>query len=56
MADDFAEMLDYGYVHSITDKHMYNCWVHHNTSNPHKLYGYLANQVVATEIADWINR
>jgi hypothetical protein len=56
MADDFAEMLDYGYVDSITDKHMYNCWVHCNTSNPHKLYGYLANQVVAAEIADWINR
>lgn len=56
MADDFAEMLQYGYVDSITDMRMYNCWVHYNTSNPHKLYGYLANQVVATEIANWINR
>ncbi len=56
MADDFAEMLEYGYVESITDLRMYNCWVHHNTSNPHKLYGYLANQVVADQLAQWINR
>ena len=56
MADDFAEMLEYGYVDQITDKRMYNCWVHYNTSNPHKLYGYLANELVATEIADWVNR
>lgn len=56
MADDFAEMLEYGYVDQITDKRLYNCWVHYNTSNPHKLYGYLANQLVATEIADWVNR
>jgi hypothetical protein len=55
MADDFAEMLEYGYVDQITDKRIYNCWVHHDTSNPHKLYGYLANQLVATEIADWVN-
>lgn len=55
MADDFADMLEYGYVNSITDMRMYNCWVHYNTSNPHKLYGYLANQVVASEIANWIN-
>lgn len=56
MADDFSEMLEYGYVESITDLRMYNCWVHYNTSNPHKLYGYLANQVVAGEIANWVNR
>lgn len=56
MADDFSEMLEYGYVDSITDLRMYNCWVHYNTSNPHKLYGYLANQVVAREIAKWVNR
>jgi hypothetical protein len=56
MADDFAEMLEYDYVDTITDKRMYNCWVHHNTSNPHKLYGYLANQTVAQDLADWITR
>jgi len=37
MANDFEEMLDYCYVNSITDKRMYNCWVHHGISNPHKL-------------------
>jgi hypothetical protein len=56
MANDFAEMLDYGYVNSITDRRMYNCWVHHGVSNPHKLYGYLVNEIVAEEIARWIER
>ncbi len=54
MANDFSEMLDYGYVHSITDLRMYNCWTHHGVSNPHKLYGYLVNPVVAEQIANWV--
>ena len=54
MADDYAEMLQYGYVETITDKRIYNCWVHDGKSNPHKLYGYLANPVVGFELAQWI--
>ena len=54
MANDFSEMLDYGYVRSITDIRMYNCWTHYGVSNPHKLYGYLTNHVVAQQIANWI--
>jgi len=54
MANDFREMLEYGYVRSITDRRMYNCWTHHGVSNPHKLYGYLVSHEVADTLARWI--
>ena len=58
MRNDFSAMLPgkrgYGYVRSIKDKRIYNCWTHEGKSNPHKLYGYLVNHDVARELANWI--
>ncbi|MEL6410853.1 MAG: hypothetical protein AAGK67_02450 [Pseudomonadota bacterium] len=55
MKDDFRAMLKYDHLNSIKDhEKIYNCWVHDGKSNPHKFFGYLANQKVAKVVADWI--
>ncbi|MGI9395731.1 MAG: hypothetical protein ACR2OY_13870 [Boseongicola sp.] len=54
MKNDYSAMLKHGYVNSITDISIYNCFTFKGTSNPHKLYGYLANPKCAATIADWI--
>lgn len=54
MRDDYRKMKRYGFVDSITDKGIYNCFAVGGASNPHKFYGYLANAAVGGAIADWI--
>ncbi len=54
MKNDFKDMLKFDFLDSITDKSVYNCYVHENTSNPHKLYGYLANPDAIRSVAEWI--
>ncbi len=54
MKNDYSAMLKHDYVNSITDRRIYNCFTINGTSNPHKLYGYLANPACAATIADWI--
>ena len=54
MKNDYSAMVKHGYVNSITDRRIYNCFTFEGTSNPHKLYGYLANPACAATIADWI--
>ena len=55
--DDFKEMKKNNYVNSIRDiKNLYNFWVGDSgDANPHKLYGYLDNPVMAKQLASWIN-
>ena len=55
MKNDYSAMLKHGYVDSITDIGIYNCYTFKGSSNPHKLYGYLVNPKCAATIADWIN-
>ncbi len=54
MKGDYKAMLKFDLVDSISDRMIYNCYVHDETSNPHKLYGYLANSVGMKSVADWI--
>lgn len=54
MRDDYKAMKKRNYVDSITDKKIYNCYTIDGTSNPHKLYGYLAHDYVGEKIAEWI--
>ena len=54
MKNDYSAMLKHKYVNSITDISIYNCFTFEGKSNPHKLFGYLANPKCATTIADWI--
>ena len=55
VADDYREMLDYGYLHRLVDRPaLYNFWTQSGQSNPHKLYGYLDNPHVGAELARWI--
>jgi len=55
MKNDFRKMKKNGWIKSITDKKIYNCYAKAGVSNPHKLYGYLVNDVTGQAIADWIN-
>ena len=55
VADDFREMTRRRYVESIEDRKMYNFWMGAKATNPHKLYGYLDNPDVASEVIDWMN-
>ena len=55
MKNDFRNMKKLGYVESITDQEIYNCYYYDGVSNPHKLYGYLVHGKVGQQIADWIN-
>ncbi len=54
MKDDYRGMLTNGYIDSITDKKIYNCFAYKGKSNPHKSYGYLAHTYVGMRIAEWI--
>ena len=54
MAGDFREMKKRGFLDSITDKRIYNCYTKDGKSNPHKFHGYLAHDLVGKSIADWM--
>lgn len=54
MKGDYRKMVRWGFVDSITDKRMYNCYAADGKSNPHKFYGYLAHGTVGKTIADWM--
>lgn len=54
MKNDYRSMKRWGFVNSISDKHIYNCYAAHETSNPHKLYGYLAHGVVGDCVSRWM--
>ena len=56
--DDFSEMKKNAYVDSIRDiTNLYNFWVGDSgEANPHKLYGYLDNPIMARHLAAWINK
>lgn len=59
MANAFGVMKKKGYLNSITDAKIYNCWIYHDSrsnkliSNPHDLYGYLISEKVGDEISQW---
>jgi hypothetical protein len=59
MAPSYKTMTKSGYVRSINDTHIENCWSYHDSatnhrvSNPHDLYGYLMHQSVGKLIAKW---
>ncbi|MEM6712146.1 MAG: hypothetical protein AAF590_07675 [Pseudomonadota bacterium] len=54
MKDDYKAMRTFGYVETIKDHRIYNCWTRNGTSNPHNFYGYLVHPLTAGLIADWI--
>lgn len=54
MKDDYRAMRRWGFLDSITDKKIYNCYAAKGSSNPHKLYGYLAHGKVGEAVANWI--
>ncbi len=54
MANDFAEMLELGYVEKIIDRQIYNFWVKNERLNPHNLFGYLDHPETAKFLAQWI--
>lgn len=54
MKGDYSDMLKYGYVDSIKDQRIYNCYAKGGVANAHKFYGYLVHPVVAAEITNWI--
>jgi hypothetical protein len=53
LADDFAEMVELGLVHSIEDVGIYNAFRLNGVLNPHAEYGYLAGGEMARIIASW---
>jgi hypothetical protein len=59
MARAFRDMKNRGFVDTISDKKIYNCWIYHDAndgaliSNPHDLYGYLISKKVGSEISKW---
>jgi hypothetical protein len=55
MRNDYRKMRTCGSADTITDKKIYNCYTFKGRSNPHKLYGYLVNDLTGQAIADWIN-
>lgn len=55
MRGDYRAMLKFGMLDDIRDRKIYNCYAQDGKSNPHKLYGYLANPACAGLVADWIN-
>lgn len=54
--DDFEAMEESDFVENIRDETIYNFWMGSKTTNPHKIYGYLDNKNVATEIIKWIEQ
>lgn len=57
LANDFGDMRrKHKYVESIKDiKNIYNCYTQNGQSDPHKLYGYLAHNKTAAQIANWMD-
>jgi len=55
MANDFKDMLNFGYVDNITDHEVYNFWAAKDELNPHNFYGYLDNPMVASQISGWVS-
>jgi len=59
MTGAFGEMRKKGYVASIKDAKIYNCWIYKDShsgkliSNPHDLYGYLLSDKVSAEVSKW---
>ncbi len=61
LADNFHRMCEQGWVDEISDREVYNLYVHREEDgnlrvDPHRLYGYLDDHQVAGVIADWILR
>jgi len=54
MKDDYRAMTRWGFVNSIKDKRIYNCYAANAYSNPHKFYGYLSHGVVGDCVAQWM--
>ena len=54
MRGDYRDMRKFGMLDDIRDRKIYNCYVQDGKSNPHKLYGYLANPACSGIVADWI--
>lgn len=54
-ADDYAEMLELGIIHNISDHcdGIYNFYRDEEGLNTHRSYGYLVNPAVGKVIADW---
>jgi hypothetical protein len=55
VANDFREMKKFGFVESIRDYKINNCYTREGESDPHNIYGYLANNRTGAEIAKWID-
>ena len=59
MRKGFGRMKTRGFVNSIRDRKIYNCWVYKKSgsddlySNPHDLYGYLAHHLIGAQISEW---
>lgn len=56
LADDFAPMVQKGLVGSLQDLQVYNWFRSNGVLNVHAEYGYLANEVTASVICDWMRR
>lgn len=54
MKDDYKRMLNWKFIESISDKTIYNCYTSNQSSNPHKLYGYLGHGMVGQTVANWM--
>lgn len=53
LSNDFGEMVDLGLVDFIDDRDLYNYFRLDGQLNVHAEYGYLANSVTGSIIADW---
>lgn len=56
LANDFAEMLTLGLVDEIDDRRVFNFFRLDGELNVHAEYGYLANEVTGSIVADWWRR
>lgn len=53
ISDDFAEMVRLGLVERLEDAAVYNWFRLDGELNVHSEYGYLINEVTATQVRDW---
>lgn len=56
LANDFAEMIEFGLLESIEDYEVYNPFRLHGELNVHAEYGYLINEVTAKVVTEWLRR
>ena len=54
VADDFANMMEFGLVESIVDRRIYNLAIRHGKSNPHHGPGYLIHPTTSQIVAGWL--